>query len=40
MFAQIDAGQSRATQLADATRVALAVLVILVVAALMGAKVL
>ena len=40
MFAQIDAGQSRATQLADATRVALAVLVILVVAALMGARVL
>jgi multiple antibiotic resistance protein len=40
MFAQIDAGQSRAIQLADATRVALAVLVILVVAALMGARVL
>ena len=40
MFAQIDAGQSRAIQLADATKVALAVLVILVVAALMGARVL
>ena len=40
MFAQIDAGQSRAIQLADATKVALAVLVILVVAALMGASVL
>ena len=40
MFAQIDAGQSRAIQLADATRVALAVLVILVVAALIGARVL
>jgi multiple antibiotic resistance protein len=40
MFAQIDAGQSRAIQLADATRVALAVLVTLVVAALMGARVL
>jgi multiple antibiotic resistance protein len=40
MFAQIDAGQSRAIQLADTTRVALAVLVILVVAALIGARVL
>jgi hypothetical protein len=40
MFARIEAGQSRATQLADATRAALAVLVILVVTALIGAKVL
>src|SRR5262245_16144269 len=40
MFAQIEAGQTRATRLADATRAALAVLVILVVAALAGARVL
>ncbi len=40
MFAQIEAGQTRATRLADATKVALAVLVILVVAALAGARVL
>ena len=40
MFARIEAGQSRATQLADATRAALAVLVILVVTALIGARVL
>jgi multiple antibiotic resistance protein len=40
MFAQIDSGQPRATQLADATKVMLAVLVILVIAALVGARVL
>src|SRR5262245_10692331 len=40
MFAQIEAGQTRATQLADATKVASAVLVILVIAALTGARVL
>jgi small neutral amino acid transporter SnatA (MarC family) len=40
MFAQIEAGQARATQLADASKAALAVLVILVVAALVGARVL
>jgi multiple antibiotic resistance protein len=40
MFAQIEAGQARATQLADATRAALSVLVILVVAALVGTRVL
>jgi small neutral amino acid transporter SnatA (MarC family) len=40
MFAQIEAGQTSATRLADATKAALAVLVILVIAALMGAKVL
>jgi multiple antibiotic resistance protein len=40
MFAQIEAGQTRATRLADATKAALAVLVILVVAALAGARVL
>src|SRR5262245_36139798 len=40
MFAQIEAGQDRATKLADATRAALAVLVILVIAALVGARVL
>jgi len=40
MFTQIDAGQPRATRLADATKVTLAVLVILVVAALVGARVL
>ena len=40
MFAQIEAGQMRATRLADATKAALVVLVILVVAALAGARVL
>ena len=40
MFTQIDAGQPRATQMADATKVTLAVLVILLVAALVGARVL
>jgi multiple antibiotic resistance protein len=40
MFARIEAGQSRATQLADAARAAPAVLVILVVTALLGARVL
>ena len=40
MFAQIEAGQTRATRLADATKAALAVLVILLVAALAGARVL
>src|SRR5262245_21074941 len=40
MFAQIEAGRTRATQLADSTKAALAVLVILVVAALAGARVL
>jgi multiple antibiotic resistance protein len=40
MFARIEAGQDRGARLADATRAALAVLVILVVAALVGARVL
>ena len=40
MFAQIEAGQTRASRLADATKAALAVLVILVIAALAGARVL
>jgi multiple antibiotic resistance protein len=40
MFAQIEAGQARSTKLADATKAALAVLVILVIAALVGARVL
>jgi multiple antibiotic resistance protein len=40
MFAQIEASQTRATRLADATKAALAVLVILLVAALAGARVL
>jgi multiple antibiotic resistance protein len=40
MFARIEAGQARAERLADATKAALAVLVILVVAALVGARVL
>jgi len=40
MFAQIEAGQTRATRLADATKAALAVLVVLVIAALAGARVL
>jgi multiple antibiotic resistance protein len=40
MFAQIEAGQTSATRLADATKAALAVLIILVIAALVGARVL
>lgn len=40
MFAQIEAGQTRATQLADSAKAALAVLVILLIAALAGARVL
>jgi multiple antibiotic resistance protein len=40
MFAQIETGQASATRLADATKAALAVLVILVVAALVGARLL
>jgi multiple antibiotic resistance protein len=40
MFAQIEAGQASALRLADATKAALAVLVILVVSALAGARVL
>ena len=40
MFARIEAGQARAAQLVDAGKAALAVLVILVVAALVGARVL
>src|SRR5215467_1447179 len=40
MFARIESGRDRTKQLADATRAALAVLVILVVAALVGARVL
>jgi multiple antibiotic resistance protein len=40
MFAQIEAGRDRSARMADATRAALAVLVILVVAALVGAWVL
>jgi multiple antibiotic resistance protein len=40
MFARIEAGQPRAARLADATRAALAVLIVLVVAALVGARVL
>jgi multiple antibiotic resistance protein len=40
MFAQIEAGQARTTQFGDATKAALAVLVILVIAALVGARVL
>jgi multiple antibiotic resistance protein len=40
MFAQIEAGQTRATRITDATKAALAVLVILLVAALAGARVL
>jgi multiple antibiotic resistance protein len=40
MFAQIEAGQTRAIRITDATKVALAVLVILLVAALAGARVL
>jgi multiple antibiotic resistance protein len=40
MFARIEAGQARAARLADATKAALAVLVILLGAALVGARVL
>lgn len=40
MFAQIEGGRTRATRLIDATKAALAVLVILIVAALAGARVL
>ena len=40
MFAQMEAGQSQTARLADATKVALAVSVILVIAALAGARVL
>jgi multiple antibiotic resistance protein len=40
MFARIETGQARAMQLAEATKAALAVLIILVVAALVGARVL
>lgn len=40
MFAQIEAGQTRAVRVTDATKVALAVLVILLVAALVGTRVL
>jgi multiple antibiotic resistance protein len=40
MFARIEAGQARAALLADATKAAFAVLVILVIAALAGARVL
>ena len=40
MFAQIEADHTRAARLADATKVAVAVLVILVVAALVGARIL
>jgi multiple antibiotic resistance protein len=40
MFARIEAGQTRAAQVTNATKAALAVLVILIVAALVGARVL
>ncbi len=40
MFAQIEAGQTRAVRIIDATKAALAVLVILLVAALAGARLL
>src|SRR6476646_6795253 len=40
MFAQIEADQTRAVRIIDATKAALAVLVILLVAALAGARVL
>src|SRR5262249_50706961 len=39
MFAQLETGQASATRLVDATRAALAVLVILVIATLVGARV-
>ena len=40
MFAQAEAGQTRAIRITDATKAALAVLIILLVAALAGARVL
>ena len=40
MFAQIEVGQTRAVRITDATKAALAVLIILLVAALAGARVL
>src|SRR4249919_2818925 len=40
MFAQIEAGQTRAIRITDALKAALAVLVILLIAALAGARVL
>src|SRR5262245_17645338 len=40
MFAKIEVGQSSNTRLADATKAALAVIVILIIAALVGARVL
>src|SRR4029453_14817460 len=40
MFAQLEAGQASAIRLADATKAALAVLALLVIAALVGARVL
>ena len=40
MFAQIEAGQTRAIRITDATKAALAVLIVLLVAALAGARVL
>jgi len=40
MFARIEANRSRAEQLADATKVALSILVILMVAALVGTQLL
>ena len=40
MFSQIEAGRDRATRLTEATRVAFAILIILMLAALAGAKVL
>jgi small neutral amino acid transporter SnatA (MarC family) len=40
MFAQIEVGQASGTRLTDATKAALAVLIILVIAALVGARVL
>ena len=39
MFAQIEAGQPRAVRMADATKAAIAVFIILAAAALVGAKV-
>ena len=40
MFAQIEAGQRRAARMADATKAAIAVFIILAAAALAGARVL
>ena len=40
MFAQIESGQDRGKQLADATKIALSILVILTAAALVGVRVL